>query len=119
MGLCLTNGQTLTNAKRTRRATSSGSPPLTPEFEQFSFEDPTSLARCIKSDCEAYRVGSTPLCARHLREQEVSAGATSIIEPEVEAAAKAAGDRAMGEIYVGPDPDTNGMLTTRSPLTRC
>lgn len=81
---------------------------MTPEFEQLSFEDPTSLARCIKSDCQNYRAGNTPLCAQHLREQEVSAGASSIVEPEVEARARAAGDAAMGETYVGHDPDVNG-----------
>lgn len=70
------------------------------------FEDPTSLARCIMSDCEKYRAGGSPLCAEHLRAQEVAAGASSIVEPEVEAAAKAAGDRVM-QMYVGPDPDTN------------
>lgn len=101
----------------------------------MSFEDPTQLARCIKSDCDAYRAGGSPLCAQHLREQEVSAGATSIVEPEVEARVALvkteddmhAGQKKVynddgtsewvddpryqppGELYVGPDPDTNGM----------
>jgi hypothetical protein len=100
-----------------------------PEFEQLSFEDPTALARCIKSDCQAYRAGNMPLCAQHLREQEVSAGATSIVEPDVEARmAKVRTEDddhpgmvkiydqetgkaswvAMGDVYVGPDPDVNG-----------
>jgi hypothetical protein len=68
------------------------------------FEDPTSLARCIKSDCQAYRAGGTPFCAEHLREQEkASAG---ISEPEVEELARAAGDAVMAETYFGADPDT-------------
>jgi hypothetical protein len=74
----------------------------------MTFEDPTALARCIKSDCQAYRAGNTPLCAKHLREQEVAAGAKSISEPDLEAKARAAGERAVAEMYVGPDPDTNG-----------
>jgi hypothetical protein len=73
------------------------------------FEDPTSLARCIKSDCSAYRAGGTPFCAEHLREQEkASAG---ISEPEVEALARAAGDAAMAETYFGSDPDASGLIS--------
>ncbi len=116
------------------------------------FEDPTALARCIKSDCEAYRVGNSPLCARHLRKQEKAAGATSISEPDVEARVarvrtedddhpgmvkvydKQTGEPSWvpaetmpprptrivyddgtsarvepGELYMGPDPDVNGL----------
>lgn len=51
----------------------------------MTLEDPTQLARCIHSDCDHYRAGASPFCARHLREQEVQAGATSIVEPELEA----------------------------------
>lgn len=87
---------------------------MTPEFEQLSFEDPTELSRCIMSDCRNYRAGNTPLCVQHLRDQEVAAGATSIVEPEAEAAAKAAGDRVM-QMYVGPDPDVNGIVLPGPP----
>jgi hypothetical protein len=95
------------------------------------FEDPTQLARCIKSDCQGYRAGGTPLCAAHLHEQEKAAGATAIIEPEVEArvakvrtedddhpgmvkvydkdTGKPSWVPAAQEKYVGPDPDTNGL----------
>jgi hypothetical protein len=81
------------------------------------FEDPTSLVRCIKSDCQAYRAGNTPFCAEHLREQETkSAG---IVEPEVEERARAAGDRAMGEeTYAGPDPDTHGLFAVADAVVR-
>lgn len=102
----------------------------------MTFEDPTQLARCIKSDCTNYRAGQTPLCAQHLRDQEVSAGATSISEPELEAkVAKVRTeddehpgqvkvyDRDTGkaswvakEIYVGPDPDTNGIVLPGPPM---
>jgi hypothetical protein len=97
------------------------------------FEDPTQLARCIKSDCQAYRAGGTPLCAAHLHEQEKAAGATAIIEPEVEARVakvRTEDDDHPGMVkvydkdtgkpswvpaaqgkYVGPDPDTNGLMT--------
>jgi hypothetical protein len=67
------------------------------------FEDPTQLARCIKSDCQAYRAGGTPFCAQHLREQEVASA--GIAEPEVEELARAAGDAAMAETYFGSDID--------------
>jgi hypothetical protein len=66
------------------------------------FEDPTALARCIKSDCSAYRAGNTPFCAEHLREQEKAS--PGISEPDVEERARAAGDAAMRD-YHGPDPD--------------
>lgn len=49
------------------------------------FEDPRQLFKCAQSDCDDDRAGGTPLCARHLRAQEVAAGATSISEPELEA----------------------------------
>lgn len=74
----------------------------------MTFEDPTALARCIKSDCQRIRAGGTPFCAEHLREQEVKS--TGIVEPDVEAKARAAGEAAM-QLYVGPDPDTNGVMT--------
>lgn len=48
------------------------------------FEDPTELSRCALSDCHRYRLNKdTPLCAQHVREQEVkSAG---FVEPDLEA----------------------------------
>lgn len=96
------------------------------------FEDPADLLRCIQSDCEAYRAGGTPFCAKHLRAQEVAAGATSIVEPELEARLanirteddEHPGEKKVwhddgtsewvpdpdyqppGKLYVGPDPDT-------------
>ena len=78
------------------------------------FEDPTQLARCIKSDCQGYRAGNTPLCATHLREQEKAAGASSIVEPELEARAKAAGERVMRETVVLMDPDVNGAINVHA-----
>lgn len=50
------------------------------------FEDPTELSRCMQADCGRYRLNEqTPLCALHLRQQEISAGAHSIVEPDLEA----------------------------------
>lgn len=49
------------------------------------FEDPRQLFKCSVADCDHDRAGNTPLCARHLRQQEVDAGRTSISEPALEA----------------------------------
>lgn len=49
----------------------------------MTFEDPTQLIRCIKSDCQRARAGGSPFCAEHLREQE--AKSAGIVEPDVEA----------------------------------
>ena len=84
----------------------------------MTFEDPTQLARCIKSDCNAYRAGNGPLCAQHLREQEVAAGASSIVEPDVEERARAAGEAAMAQekrTTVLMDPDLNGAAVLSVP----
>lgn len=105
------------------------------------FEDPRQFFKCSRSDCEADRAGGTPLCARHLREQEKAAGATSISEPELEARLRTIvteddmhqGEKKIwhddgtsewvpdpdyqspGERYAGPDPDVNGVLRLDVP----
>lgn len=82
----------------------------------MTFEDPTMLARCIKSDCSRAQAGGSPFCAEHLREQETkSAG---YVEPDVEARARAAGDAAMREergTQVLMDPDINGTSVLAAP----
>lgn len=108
------------------------------------FEDPSALARCIKSDCDAYRAGNTPFCAQHLREQEIKS--PGIVEPDVEARVARVRtedddhpgmvkvyDKETGEpswvpaeegdprlarpprLYVGPDPDTVDIYTIAKP----
>lgn len=100
----------------------------------MSFEDPTLLFKCSQADCTHDRAGGTPLCARHLREQEQSSA--GYCEPELEARVarirteddehphekKIYNDdgtsewvpdpdwQPPGRLYVGPDPDMNGPL---------